>query len=133
MTHPLVIFPDVVEEVVDPLRTLLAARSEPETDGVEVHGRVPNPRPTVFVQVRRDGGVSPVVVLDRPRLTVRCWHTTEANAERLASITRALLKTLPGTGAIQRVRDVGGPAPAPDESGAPTYFFSVEITLRGDE
>lgn len=133
MTHPLVIFGDVVEEVAAPLRTLLAGRSEPETDDVEVHGEVPNPRPAKFIELRRDGGVSPAVILDRPRLTVRCWHEADAEAERLAQITRALIKTLPGTGAIRRVVDAGGPNPAPDESGAATYFFSVEITLRGDE
>lgn len=134
MSHPLVIFPDVVEAVVGPLRTFLTARPEAELDGVEVHAQVPTPRPSRFVQVRRDGGTADNLVSDRPRLSCQCWSDTEANAERLAAITRAGLKTLPGTGVIRRVVDVGGPVPAPDpESGQPRYFFSVEITLRGDE
>lgn len=134
MSHPLVIFPDVVEETITPLRTALAARPETVANAAEVHSRVPSPRPDRFVELRRDGGVADSVVTDRPRLSCQCWADTEANAERLAAITRAVLKTLPGTGAIRRVRDVGGPFPAPDpESGQARYFFSVEITLRGDE
>jgi acetylornithine deacetylase/succinyl-diaminopimelate desuccinylase-like protein len=133
MTHPVVVFPDVVAEVAPPLRTLLAGRSEPEVTGVVVHGEVPNPRPTVLVELRRAGGPADTVVTDRARLTVRCWHTTDANAERLTAVVRALIRSMAGTGSIRRVNDVGGPTPAPDTDGTPTYFFSVEITLRGDE
>lgn len=134
MSHPLVIFPDVVEAVIAPLRTLLTARPETELDGIEVHARVPAPRPARFVELRRDGGTADSIIGDRARLAAQCWSDTEANAERLAAITRALLKTLPGTGPIRRVVDVGGPFPAPDPaSGQPRYFFSVEITLRGDQ
>ena len=134
MSHPLVIFPDVVAETIDPLRTALTARPEPEVTGVQVHGRVPSPRPARLVVLRRDGGNADDVVTDRPRVTCQCWSDTEVDAERLAAITRAVLKTLPGTGAIRRVKDVGGPYPAPDpESDLPRYVFAVEITLRGDQ
>ncbi|MFE7466348.1 hypothetical protein ACFU6R_19875 [Streptomyces sp. NPDC057499] len=131
MTRPVVVMPDAVAVVTGYLRGALKAHGKP----VPVVSRVPSPRPTEFVRVRRIGGTQQTPVSDRPRLDIHCWGESESAAHDLAALSRALLGDIPGVRdgvTVYRVTEVGGPMWLPDsETSAPRYAFAVEIHMRG--
>lgn len=120
-----IVFPDAEALTVTYLRGRLA--------GTEVHVRIPKTRPPTFVQVRRSGGTAYGPV-DRPRLDIFVWAPSDEEAKDLAQLCRAHLGDIRGERSGQQVTavtDFAGLAPAPDQSGQPRWFFSIEITTRG--
>jgi hypothetical protein len=125
-------FLDAVQLVTTYLRLALAAEGYP----VPVVGLVPNPRPDVFVLVRRLGGSTANLVTDRPSLSVEAYAPSEGLAMDLAQMSRALLLELPGQVLaevpVYRVDEVAGPATLPDpESATPRVTITMDIWLRG--
>ena len=101
---------------------------------VPVVTRVPDPRPSVFVQVRRVGGVAELV-WDRPRLDVFAWAADDETAHDLGMAARAALHDLQGTSALgvpcYQVAEVLGPRRADDEAtGLPRIWLTVDLSLR---
>lgn len=128
----LVLYRDAEFEVVDYLRTALASHSEAFVTGVVVGTRRPNPFTPPVVAVRRAGGLSDAIVIDRPRVDVQVWHTSDENAQDLAQLCRSLLLAMTGDGGVIRARDFLGPTPIPDpDTSTPRYLFTVELAMRG--
>ena len=101
---------------------------------VPVVTRVPDPRPRVFVQVRRVGGVAELV-WDRPRIDVFAWAPDDEGAHDLGMAARAALHDLQGTSALgvpcYRVEESMGPRRADDEpTGTPRVWLTVDLSLR---
>lgn len=132
MTRPPVLFPDAEEVVVGFLRGALDDRG----DTAEVATRVPNPRPSRLVLVRRLGGPRLNLVADDPQIGVECWDGDTATAHDLAQVCRALIHTMTGRAVdgvpVYRVAELAGPANLPDPlSDQPRYVFTVQIAMRG--
>ena len=116
---------DVEQAVTGHLRALL---------GVPVVTRVPDPRPPVFVQVRRVGGTAELV-WDRPRLDVFAWAGSDEAAHDLGMAARAALHDLQGTSALgvpcYQASEFLGPRRADDEAtGTPRVWLTVDLSLR---
>lgn len=134
MSYEPIAFPDVAAVVIGYLRDQL-----PEYGyDVPVHQATPNPRPDVFVTVRRGGGPKRDIVTDLPQINVECWSTAgEFAAGRLAETVRALIVAMRGRNVggvgVYEVREFSGPAPLPDpeNSGHPRYVQSFAVALRG--
>ncbi|BDH04904.1 hypothetical protein [Streptomyces seoulensis] len=123
-------FPDAVEVMCRYLRAALAAAGL----DVRVGTRVPDPRPALFVRVRRVGGSRIDRITDRPRYDIECWGPDEEQLADLVKVTRALVFAMPGWRGVAAydVADVGGPTPSPDPvSGQDRAAFAVEVSLRG--
>lgn len=128
----LVLYRDAEYETASYLRTALTARAESYAQSVDVGTRKPTTFTPPVVAVRRAGGLSDAITIDRPRLDVQVWHTDDAKAHDLAQLCRALLFAMPGTGGVIRVRDFLGPTPIPDpDTQSPRYLFTVELHMRG--
>lgn len=128
----LVVFPDAEQIYVEALRAGLATF----TDDAEVHVRLPDSPPTRVVQVARVGGVRDTQVTDSPRLSVRCWGSSDTDAHDLAQRCRAVSFSLHGDAdaAVQvyRVDEVGGPVPVYDtDRQRHSYMFTHQLRLRG--
>lgn len=120
-----IVFPDAEAIVVTFLRSRLT--------GTAIHVRVPTSRPPKFIQVRRSGGTAYQLV-DRPRIDIYAWAGSDEEAKDLAQLARAHLGDIRGVRSghsVTAVTDFAGLSPAPDQSGQPRWFFSVEITIRG--
>jgi hypothetical protein len=128
---PLVLFADVEQLLVEHLRTALAASAAPYAAGAQVGTVVPDPRPDVFVLVRRVGGLSPRFAVDEPRVDLQDWHRTDVEAHDLMQLLRGLLQQARGVGAIRSVRENSGPLPVPDDDGTPRYVCTLDLTLKG--
>lgn len=87
---------------------------EENLDGVDVCVRVPDPRPTMLVVVKRSGGRKLNVLQDRPGLDVLMWAPSEAAVAELAERVGDLMERLP------RTRFIDG------------YDLVVEETMRSD-
>lgn len=128
MTVPLIVFPDVLPDLLAYVRDLAG-------EGVHVAGRVPNPLPAVpLVVLRRSGGSETSIVIDRPRIDAQVWHDDEPAAAALATQVRTWLLGAPGR--VPRVRAAttfAGLIPIPDpESNRPRYLLTVELAVRGE-
>lgn len=102
--------PDILATVISYLN---AALTPP------VSSKVPNPRPTAFVVVRRTGGPLATRVSDQPQLTFECWAATDIAAYALANQVRALVGAMAdGTNrsgtVVYRYTEFSGPAYLPD-------------------
>lgn len=128
MAAPLIVFPDIEQDVCDGLRAFYATRDEDYVEGVEVHTNTVD-RAEVLVSVVRAGGVGSWG-LDNARLAVACWHRTPAEAYDLTALTLGALKTLRGYRSLRGMRAVSGLVPAPDVDGTPRYLFTVEFTVK---
>lgn len=120
-------FPDATALLIDHLDSQIV---EP------VHHKIPNPRPTTFVTLRRTGGVKRNLVTDEPQITAECWALTDEAAHDLAQEVRGVLNALPGTTLdgvdVYRVDELSGPADLPDPvSGEARYTQSFSVALRG--
>lgn len=123
-----VAYPDAVDVVISWLTTQMGPNL--------LVPRVPNPRPTRMVLVRRTGGPRLNEVADNAILAVEAWDATEEDAHDLAQEARAYLFALRGETvggvACYRVTDVSGPQLLPDsESDQPRYAFAVQTSMRG--
>lgn len=122
-------YPDVVAL----LRTYLLSIVTP----VAVVSRIPDPRPTRLVQVRRVGGTDLRPVRDAPRVDVFCWHTTDALAYQLADTVRAAIHALAGTTTlgpvVYRVEEFLGPRQDDDPlAGTPRVWATYSLHVRAD-
>ena len=127
-----VIFPDAAALFIGQLEAGLAANA---ADAVTVHGKVPNPRPDRFVVIRRMGGPRRLPMVDEPTLQVDSWALTDADADDLAQLVRAVLHGLRGAVVddvtIYRVAEMGGPGQMPDsESDQPRVRQNFAALLR---
>lgn len=132
MPNETIVFPDATLAAVTALRAGLTAQSSTATVGT----RVPNPRPGLFVTVRRLGGVRRNLVTDSAQLTVECWGTTEQTAHDLAQLCRGIVHAARGTDqggtVVYYVAEIGGPALLPDpDSDQARYVATYEIGTRG--
>jgi hypothetical protein len=118
-------YPDAQLVLVDYLRPLV--------DPIQIGVRVPSPRPSTFITVRRMGGIADTLI-DRPRLDIFTWAASDQAAHDLAQQVRRHVAAMPGLRNGVRVTDVAefaGPLPATDESNQPRWLVTFEISLRG--
>ncbi len=97
---------------------------------VTVSDRVPTPRASRMVIVRRDGGRSPGVVRDLVRLSLRVWGPDDAEVVRLLSAVRDLMGDAPGNGPCRKWAELSVTS-VPDESEQPLRYLVGEAMLRG--
>ena len=133
MALPLVIFDDIELWVTGHLRTVLAVRTEPYTDGVFVSNRVPTTRRDRMVIVRRDGGPRLDAVREAARIGVRVWALTDQDATDLARLTAVLLWASPDGSPVCKVSQLSGPSWTTDESGASILYSTFELIVRGTQ
>lgn len=69
---------------MDATAIVVAILSEAMPDGVEVSSEVPSERPARQVSVSRVGG-GETPFLDRPRMRLVCWGTTDEEASAIAT------------------------------------------------
>jgi hypothetical protein len=94
--------------------------------------RVPNPRPSIFLVVRRVGGPRRNLVTDEPMVAVEAWADSDENAHDLIQQARAVLHAAIGTAGIYRVTEISGPGNLPDPvSDQPRYTQTFQVALRG--
>jgi hypothetical protein len=127
VTVPLIVFPDVVPDLIAGLQSELGA-------AVKVAGRVPRPRPaTPLVVLRRAGGVETGIV-DRPRIDAQVWHDDEPAATALAGRVRTWLLGTPGrVVGVRAASTFSGLIPIPDpESQQERVLLTVELAVRGE-
>ena len=116
---------DVEAMVVSGLNAALTARS----DTARVSTRIPNPRPSRLVRVRRRGGPLSSVVVDVPLLLIECWDEDEVDAGDLARLVNGLIVALPGSvDAIASAEILSGPSNDPDpDSTSPRYTSTAQL------
>lgn len=138
MTLTPVLFDDVELLVTGNLRTALAARSEPYTDGVYVSISSPaDPStggpdtPARMVTVRRDGGPRLDVVRDQARIAVNVWAATEQDCNDLARMVAALVWAMPDGDPVLRVDQTSGPQTVPDDR--PHKYMTFDLLIRGTD
>lgn len=132
----LVVFPDAQAVGAEVLRTVLAARSEPFTDGATVGTRVPGDRTPEtphlpYVLVRKDADM-PHSSMANSRITLRVtvWHESADDAHDLAMLCQGLLLVHSGQ-VIRGVRPATGPLPAVDtDSGIDLSTFTVLANIK---
>lgn len=120
-----VIYPDAELVVVNYLRPLVA----PAVVGL----RIPNPRPSTFITLRRIGGTASRLI-DTARIDVFTWATKDEDAHDLSMAVRRHLAGMPGIRGGVRVigtEEFTGPLPAPDDSNQPRWLVTYDISLRG--
>lgn len=120
-------FPDVTTLVVDHLAGVI---DEP------VYSDTPNPRPDVFVVVRRVGGPRRTLVSDGAQMMCEVWAADDVRAVELAAVVRAHVLSLDGevVDGVQfyRADELSGPQWNPDpDSGSPRYTFQSTLAVRG--
>lgn len=132
----LVVFPDAQAVGAEVLRTVLAARPEPFTDGATVGTRVPGDRTPEtphlpYVLVRKDADM-PHSSMANSRITLRVtvWHESADDAHDLAMLCQGLLLVHSGQ-VIRGVRPATGPLPAVDtDSGIDLSTFTVLANIK---
>jgi hypothetical protein len=122
-------FPDVAGLVIAYLDGLTA---DP------VVSRVPDPRPTRFVQVRRIGGLAQEPVRDRARLDVHAWAGSDPAAMALALDVRAHVWALSGTDLlgpmVYEVSEFLAPRHTDDDlTGQSRVWATYELAVRADD
>lgn len=138
MTLTPVLFDDVELVVTTALRSALAARSEPYTDGVYVSISSPTDpttgepeTPARMVTIRRDGGPRLDVARDQARVAVNVWADTEQDCNDLARMVAALVWAMPDGDPVVRVDQTSGPTTIPDDR--PHKYLTFELILRGTD
>ena len=129
---PPIVFPAIERVLTQRIRAALDAGSEVYAQDVHVSNSVPNPRRDRMVIVRRDGGTQ-AEMRDRPRVTIRVWAKTEADANNLAALVMALAASFVDGSPIVACPIAGrsGPYPVADESEQPLRMMTVEFHTRG--
>lgn len=118
------------------LAALIRERLPTEYSDVRVCTKIPNPRPAHIVRVTRrpGGGMAASGHTDQVFALLECWADTEDDAEDLANLVRAVMKsarsrTVHGT-FIRSWKEDSGPYPWPDESGQERFQFTGELLLK---
>lgn len=129
------LYPDAVLTVVGYLQAQLDAdTTHTYADGALVRTREPNPFTTPLVTVRRVGGADSVVI-DRARIDLQVWHSSEASAYNLANLLRAFMLAMPGVHSGVTVYDVttfSGPSLIWDaDRNLPRILLTFEVAVRG--
>jgi hypothetical protein len=116
-------FPDIEGVLVSFLRAANIAAST----------KVPNPRPSEFVRLRRTGGVRSGPVTDTPLVDFEVYAATDVKAQELGERVRGLISEREGIQAnVYRVGEVGGLANLPDpDTTESRYVFKAEFRVRG--
>lgn len=128
MAGETVLQPDTVAAVIAELRT--------ELTGTKVGKKVPNPRPSRFVTVRRTGGPQASRVSDLPQITIDSWGADDGDAFDLAAQVRQVVGAMADgsnrSGVIvYRVDEFAGPVDLPDpDSDQPRYRYTVSVHSR---
>lgn len=123
------LFPIVTGRVVAGLSDGLVGRPEPYTDNVLVQPKLPvaSQRRKRMVTVRDDSGPDDGA-LKRHRFGFNVWAESSVNAEKLALMCMAIVRTLPDGQPITSVTDLSGPFEVLDDS---TDILSVDgVTLH---
>lgn len=129
----LVVFPDATALAIAYLGPIL----EEHEWSVPVVSKVPNPRPTRFVRVRRVGGGNPTIVSDAATLAIECWADESEDAHDLAQLAWAVVRAMRNSHidghTVYMVQTFAGPTDLPDPtSGQPRYTFTVSLHTRGE-
>lgn len=115
------VFPDAEKTVIDYLAGQLA--------GIQVAGKVPNPRPDQFVRIERLGGPRETRVTEAGNFAIEAWAQTDNAAADLLNAARAELFDVEGN--LFGVDEYGGPARLPDpDSAMSRYTASFTIRIR---
>jgi hypothetical protein len=123
-------------DIISLLRTYLLAA--PVSLGVTVASRVPDPRPTQWLQLRRVGGTQQRPVRDQPRIDAIVWDDDEPGAWTLADKVRRAIHDLAGTTKlgpmVYRVDEFLGPTFSDDTvAGAVRVMATYSISVRADD
>ncbi|MFP3990651.1 hypothetical protein U9R90_24940 [Streptomyces sp. E11-3] len=123
-------FPDVNESLIAYLSSIVAP--------VRVVSRVPDPRPTGLVQVRRVGGPATPPVRDAARVDIWCWEADDRSAMALALQVRTAIWALSGTALLgfpcYRVSEFLGPRLDEDPvTNRPRAWATYQLLVRADE
>lgn len=123
-------YPDII--------ALLVAYLQPIVTPVKVVARVPDPRPTRLLQLRRVGGTQLRPVRDRPRVDVITWDDDEPGAMALAELARRSIGALQATTTlgpmVYRVDEFLSPTQTDDPvTGSPRVLVTYSITIRADD
>ena len=78
---------------IDPVGMIVSWLTAHPVDGMSVSTLVPADRDPPFTTVRRTGGQIGLLH-DMPLLTVRCWHTSEADAMKAGRLTLDALRRM---------------------------------------
>lgn len=124
--------PDIEKALVAWLEPRLSAR---------VSTRVPNPRPALFVTVRRIGGVRANLIQDAPIVLVECWGSpTDESSNAVASnLAHAAYRHMVAMPTVQDITPhcrvyaarVSGPVNNPDTStNTPRYHLTATLRTR---
>ena len=132
----IIVYPDVLAGALTFLRTQLALRSEPFTDGVTCGNYLPSPHPDLpFIWGRRTGGFQTGRATDRARCDWHVYHEDEAQAHDLTQLVRGLLLAWPfiDSSIAKGASEFSGPGPVQDDlwPDAVRFYFTVEFALRG--
>ncbi|MFE6379230.1 hypothetical protein [Streptomyces roseolus] len=117
---------------------LLIAYLTPLHAPVPVLSRVPDPRPTPLLQVRRVGGAATVPVRDTARFDLWVWHTNDHAAMQLALAVRASVWALSGTTLLgppcYRVQEFLAPRLDDDPiTNTPRVWMTHSLDLRAND
>lgn len=126
----LIVFADVEEWATGFLRAQLAARPEPYAAGVFCSIALPDrDAPARAVIVRRDGGPQTGLVTEVARLGINIYAPTDAEANGLARLSRAILLASPGEWQVRRASATGHSS-LPDEPAHKRRYLTAELYLR---
>ena len=100
-----------------------------------VRNTIPDPRPAAFIVVRQVGGGPASPVSERSLIQLEAWAAGSSAAHTLLQQARALVvaaaHTVTNSVTVYAVRDVGGPANAPDPTSEQArWVCTLSIELR---
>jgi hypothetical protein len=136
-----VLFPIATGPVIAGLKAFLAGRLETYASDVYLGTKLPVTKQARMVTVRDDGGPTESV-LERRQLGFNVWAESPVNAELLARLAMAGLRTLPDGDPVTAVDDMSGPFEITDKQtdllvvGSSTlthYFFTARVSVRGSD
>lgn len=105
------------------VRTYLAGKLT-----ADVRATVPNPRPSPFVYVKREGGGRLDRHRDRPGIGIFCWAETEAKAASLAmEVSEAMQGLELEKGVAKVTEEIIYSAPDPEDK-TPRWYGSYTLT-----
>ena len=125
----------VVERIVNHDAELAVISYLADQMTATVSQKTPNPRPGVFVTVRRTGGPRREMVVDAAQLTIEAWAQSSHEASNLAQEARSHVHAMRGADLggpiVCRVEELSGPAYLPDPtSDQDRYTFTVVAHIR---
>lgn len=129
--QPVVVASDITSLAVTYLRGAIPDYFDPGGP-LTVSNRVPDrdPWPYALVVVRRDGGAGDRI-FDQPRLTIRVWGQSDADAEDLALAVKALIWAWPDGQPVTSVFQVSGPSDVTEVNGKPQRMITCQVQTRG--